>query len=98
MSYEPIPCKDCICFALCNSKVKQLNGVYKTHFIMRQLIDCSLFNDWYIHRTPFFIKKAIFNPDTNYYEKTFSNFYNIKYDVNPDIHLLRHLKDSNRGL
>jgi len=82
-----IPCKDCIVFALCNSRVKRLNGVYKTQFIIRDLekVRCSLFHDW------------LYQTSTNAYSyevpvvqmKEFAAFYKIKYDIDPDTNLLR---------
>jgi len=83
---KPLPCKDCICFAVCNSKVQQFNGVYKTQFIIIKIGNCSLFSDWlYQHPKPY-------HYDISRQQlKLFCECFNLKYDVKPDYNLLRHL-------
>ena len=79
---KKIPCRNCIVFAICNSKVQKLNGVYKTQFIMNKLTSCSLFSDWAykVHNT--------YNYQyTEQQMKHFTSFFKIKYDVMPDSHL-----------
>ena len=81
-----IPCKNCICFAICNAKVKKLNGVYKTQFIIRKLENCSLFSNWvYKSRTnsPY---QTLYPVSTM---REFANLFKIKYDIEPDYHLVR---------
>ena len=84
---DVIPCKDCIVFAICNSKVKKLEGVYKTQFILHKIDRCSLIRTW-IDRGPYThdIKDECL--------KAFVKCFKIKYDVLPDTHLRRHLKPS----
>ena len=82
-----IPCKDCICFAVCNSKVHKLNGVYKTQFIINEVKDCSLFTDWlnqYQQPYNYRISKTQL--------KIFCDCFNVKYDIFPEYDLLRHLE------
>lgn len=78
-----IPCKDCICFASCNAKVHQLNGVYKTQFIVRILEYCSLFDKW--------LSKSSCKNSYIRELKIICECFNLKYDITPDYNLLRHL-------
>jgi len=79
---DVIPCKDCIVFAMCNSKVQKLNGVYKTQFIVRKLDSCSLFSEWlYRHGDSY-----SYQIKTSHI-KHFSKFFKIKFDIEPDYHL-----------
>ena len=73
-----IPCKDCIIFAMCNSKVKKFDGVYKTQFIVRELYTCSLFSAWYYDRGNHLDIEKLRN---------FTQLYNIRLDTKPDHHL-----------
>ena len=91
---KPIPCKDCICFAVCNAKVHRLDGVYKTRFVIYELHGCSLINNWI----------DTFNNDGNGNHYPYSIYssskeqlkiickcFNLKYDIIPEYNLLRHL-------
>lgn len=80
---KKIPCRDCIVFAICNSKVQKLNGVYKTQFILRHLESCSLFSDW-AHKAD----GAYHYQYAEQQMKHFASFFKIKYDVVPDRHLV----------
>lgn len=87
-----IPCKNCIVFAICNSKVQKLNGVYKTQFIIRNLDRCSLFSDWIYRKRNGKYSYSV----TKQHIRYFAAFYNIKYDIEPDDHLAptTYLRDS----
>jgi hypothetical protein len=86
-----IPCKDCIVFALCNARVHQLNGVYKTHYIIQRLENrCNLLSSW-VHIGA----KNMFEV-TDLRKKLFCRAFKIKLNDTPDYNLLRHI-DSKRG-
>ena len=86
MSYlEQIPCKDCICYALCNAKVKKLYKVYKTHYLLRELEGCELFMKWLNGGTPIYASKI---PTESI--EAFCKVFNIEMDIEPDVHLKRH--------
>ena len=82
-----IPCKDCISFAICNSKVHKLNGVYKTQFIVHEIENCSLFIDWLNQHQPPYNYRI-----SKIQLKMFCDCFNIKYDIFPDYDLLRNLE------
>ena len=48
---KPCPCKDCISYAICNSKFKDIKYLYEAQYIARSLIDkCSIIRN---HLTKF---------------------------------------------
>lgn len=85
-----IPCNNCICFALCNSKVKYFEGLYKTRFILLELEkQCSLINDWlWVLRHE---RSSMYQEHDPERIKAFCKFFKIKHDNHPDYNLLRHL-------
>ena len=81
MKPTKIPCRECISFAICNSKVKKLDGVYKTHFIIHALLrQCKLLDTWA------YSAARLYQIQTQQI-KHFASFYNIRYDIKPDKHL-----------
>jgi len=89
-SHKTIPCKNCICFAICNSIVQNLNGVYKSRFIAMKLgRKCCLISNWYYkEEIPKFNPSTYPHPDC---VRELCRFYNIKYDSKPDYNLLTHI-------
>jgi len=86
-----IPCKDCIVFALCNAKAHQLNGVYKTRYIIQRLENrCSLLRSWahFGAKNPFGV--------TDSRKKRFCKTFKIKLNDTPDYNLLRHIKQRSK--
>ena len=84
---EPIPCHNCICFALCNAKMQKISGVYKTNHAMRVLDRCSLFYDWaYQTKNPYSYRA------THDVMLVVCKEYHMKFDIKPDTHLLRHIE------
>ena len=86
-----LPCKDCICFAVCNAKVYRLNIVYKTQFVIRELGNCSLLNKWATdYNEGCYPYSGLYNACEEQL-KVLCECFNLKYDVKPDYNLLRHL-------
>jgi len=85
MSKDTIPCKDCIVFALCNSKAHQLDGVYKTRFLIQKLSNrCNLLYVWIYYGAPSYqISESR--------KEAFCNVFHIKLNDTPDYNLLKHL-------
>ena len=84
-SQTNMPCVNCICYALCNAKVKKLYKVYKTHYLIRVVEECELFMKWLSGGIPVYASKI---PHEQI--ETFCKVYNIEMDMKPDINLKRH--------
>jgi len=90
MSAEPkIPCHNCICFALCNAKIKKLP--YKSQFLLRELDACELLSEWAYKRESGYTYRIRMQ-----YMKAFCDVFNLKMDIEPDTALLRHLHEHDR--
>jgi len=92
-----IPCQDCICFALCNSKVKHMEGVYKSQFIIQRIEQhCSLLYNW--ERKEIEGTYDSYKYITNVRLEYFCRFFNIQLDNKPDYNLLRHLHNETQSM
>jgi hypothetical protein len=100
-----IPCQDCICFAICNSIVKSLDGVYKVRYITPLLIrKCDLFRKWnmwsYIsrdHGDAYLVNKS----QRALEEKQailFCECFGLKQNIKPDYNLIRHISEAQKAL
>lgn len=85
-----IPCKNCIVFALCNSKISRYKGVYKTNHIYPKL-KCEMLRDWLSH-PPTSSSYYFYDPPLEKL-KQFCKTFNMKLNIGADTHLTRHLKE-----